>query len=101
MTRYILSHDNVPMECPDRAQWARWIMNTERRVALDEIGEVTVSTWFRAFDYVVVTPMLWETAIIGGPLHGTIERYATRDESLIGHARIVEVVKALPQRKAS
>ena len=38
-------------------------------------------------------PELWETLVFGGPLNLEMERYATREEALAGHERMVGRVR--------
>jgi hypothetical protein len=62
-----------------------------RRVALDQVGEMSVSTVFLGLDhgYREKDPVLYET-LVRGPLPDQMDRYHTRAEALAGHERWVE-----------
>ena len=94
--KYILDANGQPIECDDIHEWARWFEKDEnRRVALDEVGDVRVSTIFLglALSWGGEPPLLWETMIFGGE-HGEYqERYSTREAALEGHARALALVK--------
>jgi hypothetical protein len=65
-----------------------------RRVALDSIEDVDVSTVFLGLDHGFGGKPLWfETMIVGGPLDDSQERYTTIEEAEAGHARWVALVR--------
>ena len=96
--QYILKN-GVPVPEPDLLVWGRWLetANEDRRVAYDVISpELKVSTVFLALDHSFkpgAEPILYETMVFGGPLDGSQERYATKQEAQAGHARWLEKVK--------
>lgn len=68
-----------------------------RRVARDEVGDVTVSTVWLGLDHgfgMEDAPLIFETLIFGGDHDGEMMRYPTRDEALAGHAQAVALVTA-------
>lgn len=71
--------------------------DTYRRVALTKVGDSEVSTVFLALDHRFYAddgpPILFESLVFGGPLVDTMERYATREEALAGHERLVRAIK--------
>ena len=97
MEHYILNANGDPEPCGSLLEWARWFETSAdvRRVALDNIGGVKVSTVFLGLDHSFdgAGPVLFETLVFGGPLDGEQERYATRDEAVTGHVSMVERVK--------
>lgn len=94
--RYTLNDDGQPVPSYDLLEWGRWMEKAlDRRVALDTIGDVEVSTVFLGLDHSFggATPILFETMIFGGKHDGYEERYATRDEAVEGHAVAVDMVR--------
>ena len=95
--QYILNDQDVPVPEPDTIKWATWFEDRDkRRVALEEIGESTVSTVFLGIDhnYGGAVPVLWETMVFGGQLDQEQDRCAGgRKEALQMHALMVEKVK--------
>jgi hypothetical protein len=94
--RYILK-DGVPVPEPDLLTWAKWLEDDDhRRVALTEVGEARISTVFLGLDHSFGggAPVLFETMVFGGELDEHCQRYYTLEEAMIGHERIVAVVRA-------
>lgn len=86
------------MPCPDLMEWARWFEAGERQLALDQVGDLEVSTVFLGIDHSFHghggPPVLWETVIFyrgsrQTALDGYRERYASRESALRGHADAV------------
>ncbi len=75
--------------------WGRWFEECDRRVALDEIGPVVISTVFIGLDHQFGDgpPLLFETLVSGGPLDGAQDRYSTWDEAAAGHVAMCGRVK--------
>lgn len=94
---YILDDAGEPVVEPDVLKWAKWFEEfANRRVALDEIGDVRVSTVFLGMDHNFDDkgpPILWETLVGGGPLDEEMDRYTSKASALAGHAAMVERVK--------
>lgn len=110
--KYILNKQGEPVPCEDVVTWGR-AMAGKRRVAYWEtsakrwedrislrdewrprrrVPRVAVSTVFLGLDHRFFgegPPILYETMIFGGPNDGEQRRYATRDEALAGHKRMV------------
>lgn len=90
---YILC-DGQPVREPDKDIWERWFEQNGAicKIADDEIMEVRVSTSFLGVDYGRGDgpPLVFETLVFGGRSDGDTQRYATRDEALAGHLKIVE-----------
>lgn len=95
--KYILNAEGEPEPCDDLLRWARWIETADRHVGKDQIGDVKVSTVFLGLDHSFGNgpPLLLETMIFGGEHDGFCERYATRQEAIIGHARAVALVQGV------
>jgi hypothetical protein len=65
-------------------------------VARTELDGVTVSTVWLAIDYsmgLLPCPVIFETAIFGGPLSESCWRWSTEQEALAGHAAAVEIAR--------
>jgi hypothetical protein len=97
MSDYYILKDGEPAQVKDVITWGHWFQNADdqRRIAVDEIGDVRISTVFLGLDHGWNggPPILFETMIFGGDHDGYQERYATRTEALEGHARAVVLVK--------
>jgi len=94
--RYILK-DGVPVPEPDLFAWVKWLEDDDhRRVASTEVGAARISTVFLGLDHAFGggTPVLFETMVFGGELDEHQQRYYTLEEAMIGHERIVAVVRA-------
>jgi hypothetical protein len=90
LRNYVLDEHGNPKEEPDLLKWAAWYeSNKARRVALDERGDVMVSTVFLGLDHRFGegAPILYETMIFGGKENGYQDRYCTREEALEGHKK--------------
>ena len=92
---YILNEADEPVLEPDLMAWAEWYETADRKIAETYVGEVRISTVFLGLDHNFLPehgpPVLYETMIFdpwGDEL--AIERYATRDEAVDGHERLVE-----------
>ena len=93
--RYILvGHE--PVREPDLFKWARWLDSAERHVKLTEQDDVRVSTVFLGIDHSWDDdrPILFETMVFIDGDGGEMDRYATWDEAVEGHDRIVATVLA-------
>lgn len=94
---YILDEAGEPIELegPLEGQvltWGEWILDARRQVAVDAVGQRTVSTVFLAIDYSFgygTAPLLYETAVFGDADVDICARYATRAEALAGHQAVV------------
>lgn len=95
--RYILDGKRA-VECPDPITWARWYESANRRVALETIDGVRISTVFLALDHSFGEgpPMLFETMVFGGPLDEEQDRCATWEEAEAMHKAMVARVRAKP-----
>jgi hypothetical protein len=89
---YILDESNTPVAV-DLMAWASFIDRDRNRVALDERGDVTVSTVFLGLDHSFGfgPPVLWETMIFGGEHDQYQERYTSHADAVKGHKRAVEL----------
>jgi hypothetical protein len=95
--RYVLDAQGEPVLEPDLHAWAQWWEKVgNRRLAWDDLGaRGTVSTVFLGTDHNFggrkgEPPILWESMIFGGPLDGTMRRYATREDALAGHFALID-----------
>lgn len=84
--------DGTPMTM---MAWAMKLESAEARdVAFDEMGDVHVSTvWIGLnHNWGSGAPLIFETMIFGGVNDQYQERYATEEQALAGHERIVNGV---------
>lgn len=90
-------HKTVPMTGDEFAT----AFSGDRKVGLDIIDGVRVSTVFLALDhgYGDEPPLLFETMIFGGEHDDYQERYSTWEEAEAGHKRAVKMVGASNQGK--
>lgn len=96
---YIIGPDGkTPIPEPNLHKWGAWFQSSfvARRVALTEVGDVSISTVFLGLDHNFFRsgdPLLFETMVFGGALNEECERYSTWDGALAGHWAMVEQVK--------
>lgn len=82
----------------DATSMALWLTNERRRVAVDQIGTLTVSTVFLGINHQWESgpPILWETMVFGLP--GDIDeiqlRYSSRADALEGHKRTCDEIRS-------
>jgi hypothetical protein len=94
--QYILVND-VPTPEPDLKKWGMWFETADRRVALTQVGDSTVSTVFLALDHNFGggTPILYETMVFGADDRDELmRRYATVEEAQEGHESVVKALIA-------
>ena len=84
---------HVPREGTPSEWSAMWADPESRRVARDTVGDIDVSTVFLGIDHAMDggPPLLFETMTFG-PVEDTW-RYATWDEAVAGHARVVAALR--------
>lgn len=97
--RYILrDHEPVPAD-DDPSAWGEWMLGEgsmeRRRVAYDEVDEISISTVFTGVDTGIGLGrlVLFETMIFGGRHNEAQWSYATWDEAEVGHAIAVQLVR--------
>lgn len=90
-----------PVLAKDVMEWRRKFKAQDRTVAHTRITkddskdrEVRVSTVFLGIDHAFGPggPILFESMVFGGPLHGEQERYHTWEEAVAGHEAMVQRV---------
>lgn len=95
---YILDEDNQPIKVENASDWANGFEEERKRVALDEINGVSISTVFLGLDHShgAEKPILWETMCFSHNLDYDQyqERYSSYEEAVEGHKKCVEAVKA-------
>ncbi len=93
MLHYILvGRELVPVSLMD---WADWFAQpNDRVVGSTVIGGSTVSTVFVGFDYAkgVGAPLVYQTAVFGGPLDGEVAYAATWTNAELAHTAMVQRV---------
>ena len=90
---YILDNDGNAVPCADILTWGKWMETADRHVAVTERGDVKISTVFLGLDHSFDgTPVLWETMIFGGEHDQEMDRYASKEDAIKGHAAMVELV---------
>lgn len=88
-----------PVSVPKLLEWARWVETADRTVAVTYLTTtIRVSTVFLGLDHSFGRPgqgpILFETMVFGGRHDGAQARYATWDEALAGHWRMVARLQA-------
>lgn len=77
-------------------EWARLWQPEYKRVALDELGEIRISTVWLGLDHRfgdAGPPLIFETMIFGGTLDGEQSRYSTEEQARAGHAHWISLVR--------
>ena len=70
-----------------------------KRVALDNIGDVRISTVFLGLNHGYDNEiLLFETMVFGGALDEEMDRYRTYEEAEAGHRAMVERVKEIENK---
>ena len=92
-------HNPIPVALNDPHLETMMRDVASRRVGLDEVGNYRVSTVFLGLDHNYGDegpPILFETMIFPQSGHNDLhcERYATWDEAVVGHQRVVAEVVA-------
>lgn len=100
--KYILD-GHTPVLCSDVIAWAMWFETADRRVALDDVRGIRVSTVFLGIDHnygYSDRPVLFETMCSTEIDWLDMQlRYATWEEAETGHKLVIEQLKsALPVR---
>ena len=105
--KYVLDDNGVPRPCADIIEWATWYESTSNRsVHFHVIDTVQVSTVFLGIADITwcmgfgpeEPPPMFETLVQGGVHDGERERYHTKVEAQVGHARWLTRVLATTPR---
>lgn len=93
---YILD-GRIIKRCNTLTEWALWMETADRRVALDAIGDIVISTVFLGVDhnfYGDGDPLLFETLVfMPGGEQNEMFRYFTWEEAQAGHQEMLEAVR--------
>lgn len=98
---YVLSGRHA-VRAKNLLEWSIFIEKGDRRVALDEIGDMSVSTVFLGVDRnnhldgdTDADPILFETAVFQGEAElNSIQRYFTWAEAEAGHQEVCDALRA-------
>ena len=103
---YTLDKKGNPADCNDLMEWGKFMQqgagdpkNCPRVLRVNNLiikGEtITVSTVFLGVDHSFTNeaPILWETMVFGGGKDQECVRYATKEEALKGHKKMINYVK--------
>ena len=84
---YVVEHHGSLVE------WSQKV-GEQKRIAHTQIGDVSVSTIFLGMDHSFGDGqgLFFETMVFGGPLDEDMDRYATREMAIKGHAAMVKRV---------
>jgi hypothetical protein len=89
--------DRQPVNCKNDDGWFVWFLDmNNRRIALDQIGDVSISTVFCGIDHSYGTapqPIVFETMISGGEHDGRQSRSASWEEAEAAHAEAMMLVR--------
>jgi hypothetical protein len=100
MRLYILDGAGNPVPCDNTVVWAKWFEAANRHVGDTRVGESRVSTVFLGLDHNFGSgpPVLYESMVfLESGSNGTMERYRTRAEALVGHQQLVRAIEAETQ----
>ncbi len=79
-------------------EYMQWFsIPDNHRVALTKVGEIKVSTVFLGLNHAFLPtqrPLWFETMVFGGALDEESDCYATLEEAMAGHERMVARVRA-------
>lgn len=93
---YILDENGEP-KAVDILTWGKDFEMADRRVAVDMIGDLKVSTVFLGLDHNFSDegpPVLWETMVFGLPGDEEIMlRYTSKTDALEGHKRTCDEMR--------
>ena len=92
---YVLD-GKIPRKTQDTWEAMAFYLDRYKRCIVSEtVGECIVSTVFLALDAGIDDdkPILFETMVLGGPLHYVMKRYCTYDEAEAGHKAMVKRVE--------
>ena len=96
LRHYVLDADNHLVKV-DFLTWAMWFEENNRHVGYTEItSQITVSTVFVGLDmrfHRDGPPIVFETAVFGGPLDHEGGRYSSWDDADAGHKAMVRRVR--------
>lgn len=101
--QYILDEQGNPVQATSLRQWGEWMEKREERIVKQEhIGGYFVSTVFLGLDqryWGEGPPILWETMVfsesntkIDRPYDRSQYRYASREDAIAGHRKIVQML---------
>ncbi len=96
MTKMYVLDGKTPKRVNNIIEWGEWFETAKRHIAVDNIGDVTISTVFLGIDHAFLddaAPVLFETLVFGGDHDGEMERYHTWEEAEAGHARMLKLVR--------
>jgi hypothetical protein len=93
MRLYILE-GQIPVPCDDIKKCEKFYQSPNRQVAIDSVGNVSVSTVFLIFDHSFKKgpPVLFETKVFGGKYDDYAERCSTWKQAEEMHRRVVKMV---------
>lgn len=96
-TRHYILDENGEPKAVDALTWSKIRVTEDRRVALDKIGNLEVSTVFLGLDRNWLgkgSPVLWETMVRGLPDDEELmDHYTSKADALEGHKRICEEMR--------
>lgn len=99
--QYVLDENGNAVRAKGLLSWAKWMEEhkADCQLARYQIGEAFVSTIFMGLDSFSIlerdrphTPLLWESMIFGGLYNLFQQRYASKEEALRGHQKLVQML---------
>jgi hypothetical protein len=95
MTAMYFDRQGNPVEFDE---WTALYENGIPQVALAEVGDVNVVTYWlgidMSFGIIDGPPLIFETTVFGGPLDQQQWRYTTEEAALAGHDEVVKAVRS-------
>jgi hypothetical protein len=103
--KYILDKEGKPVLCDDIMKWGEWFEKKGNRIVQQDrlSKDVFVSTVFLGLDFSFdeKEPELFETMVFHKDEGGEAFHYATNEEALKGHNKILNDEKQKLQRKGN
>lgn len=92
---YYVLDGKTPRKVGDVKEWVEMFDKSNRLVARNRIGDVSISTVFLGVDHNFWggLPLLFESMVFGGPLDQVQCRYSTWDEAEEGHRNLLRLVQ--------
>lgn len=101
--RAILVNREVVLE-PDLIRWAQWFEDFRNRAVANTVlnrrKHIRVSTVFLGIDHGFSRKLWFETMVFGTSIDQECDRYATYDEALSGHLKMVKRARQARQIRA-
>ncbi|MHC5615127.1 MAG: hypothetical protein ACYTXA_30150 [Nostoc sp.] len=89
--RYYKLQGQSPIIAESFLDWCLWMASSDTRVMVNDIYNVNISTVFVGINLDPQQsgePMIFETLVTGGALHGKRNHWSTWEQAMQGHLKI-------------